>query len=71
MLATGTVLDIGDHSVKVVANPEMLGDRYLLRIEAGPGGPRYQRRLPSRPPNPCGDLQVRIREHGCQSGSNH
>lgn len=39
MLAAGTVLDIGDHSVEVVANPETLGDRYLLRIEADPGGP--------------------------------
>lgn len=39
MLAPGTVLDIGDHSVAVIANPETQGDRYLLRIEADPGGP--------------------------------
>ena len=39
MLASGTVLDIGDHSVEVIANPETQDDRYLLRIEADPGGP--------------------------------
>jgi mannose-6-phosphate isomerase-like protein (cupin superfamily) len=39
MLPTGTVLDIGDHSVEVVGNPETHDDRYLLRIDADPGGP--------------------------------
>jgi mannose-6-phosphate isomerase-like protein (cupin superfamily) len=39
MLAPGTVLDIGDHSVEVIASPESQNDRYLLRIEADPGGP--------------------------------
>lgn len=39
MLTPGTVLDIGDHSVEIVGTPEDLGDRYLLRIEADPGGP--------------------------------
>lgn len=39
MLASGTVLNIGDHSVEVIANPETREDRYLLRIEADPGGP--------------------------------
>lgn len=39
MLAPGTSLDIGDHSVEVLANPGELGDRYLLRIDADPGAP--------------------------------
>lgn len=39
MLVSGTRLDIGDHSVEVLADPGSLGDRYLLRIEADPGGP--------------------------------
>lgn len=39
MLAPGTVLDIGDHSVEILGTPQDLGDRYLLRIEADPGGP--------------------------------
>lgn len=39
MLAPGTVLDIGDHSVEVLANPGTLEDRYPRRIEANPGGP--------------------------------
>ncbi len=39
MLVSGTRLDIGDHSVEILANPDSLGDRYLLRIEADPGGP--------------------------------
>lgn len=39
MLPPGTVVDIGDHSVEVLANPETLRDRYRLRIEADPGGP--------------------------------
>lgn len=39
MLAAGTVLDIGDHSVEVLANPEALQDRYRIRVEADPGGP--------------------------------
>ncbi len=39
MLAPGTTLDIGDHSVEVLANPGGLGDRYLLRIDADPGAP--------------------------------
>ena len=39
VLAPGTVLDIGDHSVEVLAAPDTLSDRYRLRIEADPGGP--------------------------------
>jgi mannose-6-phosphate isomerase-like protein (cupin superfamily) len=36
---SGTVLDIGDHTVEVLASPAETGDRYLLRIVAEPGGP--------------------------------
>ena len=39
MLEPGARVDIGDHSVEVIANPNELGDRYLLRIDADPGGP--------------------------------
>lgn len=39
MIASGTVMDIGDHSVEVIANPQTLQDRYVLRIEADPGAP--------------------------------
>ena len=39
MLDSGTVLDIGDHTVEVLASPQETGDRYLLRIVAEPGGP--------------------------------
>jgi mannose-6-phosphate isomerase-like protein (cupin superfamily) len=46
VLAPGTVLDIGDHSVEVLANPGTLEDRYLLRIEADPGGPGIEGDFP-------------------------
>lgn len=39
MLPPGTVFDIGDHSLEILANPESLEDRYLARVEADPGGP--------------------------------
>jgi mannose-6-phosphate isomerase-like protein (cupin superfamily) len=35
---TGTVIDIGDHSVEVLETPFETGDRYRLRIVAEPGG---------------------------------
>lgn len=38
-LEIGTVLDIGDHRVEITGNPESHGDRYLVRIDADPGGP--------------------------------
>ena len=39
MLDIGTVLDIGDHRIEVTGNPESHVDRYVLRIDADPGGP--------------------------------
>jgi mannose-6-phosphate isomerase-like protein (cupin superfamily) len=39
MLESGTILDIGDHTVEVLDTPETTGDRYQLRIVAQPGGP--------------------------------
>lgn len=39
MIPTGTVLDIGDHSVEILETPADTGDRYLLRIVAQPGAP--------------------------------
>jgi mannose-6-phosphate isomerase-like protein (cupin superfamily) len=38
MVPTGTVVDIGDHSVEILATPGETGDRYRLRIVARPGG---------------------------------
>lgn len=51
MLAAGTKLDIGDHSVEVRAGPDTLGDRYLLRIEADPGGPGIKGDFPHLHPS--------------------
>jgi len=39
VLAQGTVLDIGDHTVEVLDTPAATGDRYRLRIVAEPGAP--------------------------------
>lgn len=39
MISEGALFDIGDHSVEVLDTPATLGDRYLLRIVAEPGGP--------------------------------
>ena len=39
MLDIGTVLDIGDHRVEITGNPDSHGDRYVVRIDADPGGP--------------------------------
>ncbi len=50
MLAVGTVLDIGDHSVEVTRTPEQTGDRYGLHIEAEPGGPGITGDFPHRHP---------------------
>lgn len=35
----GTVLDVGDHRVEITGNPDSHGDRYVVRIDADPGGP--------------------------------
>ncbi len=51
MLVSGTRLDIGDHSVEVLADPGSLGDRYLLQIEADPGGPGIRGDFPHRHPS--------------------
>ena len=51
MLDPGTRVDIGDHSVQVVANPRNLGDRYLLQIEADPGGPGIRGDFPHLHPS--------------------
>jgi mannose-6-phosphate isomerase-like protein (cupin superfamily) len=37
-IPAGTVLEIGDHSVEILADPRDTGDRYRLRIVAEPGG---------------------------------
>jgi mannose-6-phosphate isomerase-like protein (cupin superfamily) len=34
----GTILDIGDHTVEIIATPRDTGDRYRLRIVVRPGG---------------------------------
>lgn len=39
MIAQGTILDIGNHTVEVIETPAATGDRYRLRIVAQPGGP--------------------------------
>lgn len=38
VVPAGTLLDIGDHSVEILATPLDTGDRYRLRIVAQPGG---------------------------------
>jgi mannose-6-phosphate isomerase-like protein (cupin superfamily) len=38
VVPAGTVVDIGDHSVEILATPAETGDRYRLRIMAEPGG---------------------------------
>jgi mannose-6-phosphate isomerase-like protein (cupin superfamily) len=38
VIPAGTRIDIGDHSVEVLATPADTGDRYRLRIVADPGG---------------------------------
>ena len=39
MLSIGTVIDIGDHRVEIIGNPETHHDRYVVRIDVDPGGP--------------------------------
>ncbi len=39
MLEIGTVLDMGDHRVEITGNPDSHRDRYVVRIDADPGGP--------------------------------
>jgi mannose-6-phosphate isomerase-like protein (cupin superfamily) len=40
LIPAGTLIDIGDHSVEILATPARTGDRYRLRIVAQPhGGP--------------------------------
>ncbi len=39
MLEIGTVLDLGDHHVQIMGNPDSHGDRYVVLIDADPGGP--------------------------------
>lgn len=39
MISQGTILDIGDHTVEIMDNPETTGDRYRVRIVAEPGAP--------------------------------
>lgn len=39
MLDIGTILDVGDHRVEVIGNPGTHRDRYIVRIDADPGGP--------------------------------
>lgn len=51
MLSPGTRLDIGDHAVEVLGNPEMYGDRYVLKIEADPGGPGIKGDFPHLHPS--------------------
>ena len=51
MLEPGARVDIGDHSVEVMANPNELGDRYLLRIDADPGGPGIKGDFPHLHPS--------------------
>lgn len=50
MLDSGTILDIGDHTVEVRDTPETTGDRYLLRIVAQPGGPGIKGDFPHTHP---------------------
>ena len=50
MLDIGTVLDIGDHRVEVMGNPESHGDRYVVRIDADPGGPGIKGPFPHSHP---------------------
>jgi mannose-6-phosphate isomerase-like protein (cupin superfamily) len=38
VIPAGTRIDIGDHSVEILATPAETGDRYRLRIVAQPGG---------------------------------
>ena len=38
MLPPGTFLDLGNHSLQVLASPMETGDRYRLRVVAEPGG---------------------------------
>jgi mannose-6-phosphate isomerase-like protein (cupin superfamily) len=38
IIPAGTRIDIGDHSVEILATPADTGDRYCLRIVAEPGG---------------------------------
>jgi mannose-6-phosphate isomerase-like protein (cupin superfamily) len=38
VVPVGTRIDIGDHSVEILATPADTGDRYRLRIVAQPGG---------------------------------
>jgi quercetin dioxygenase-like cupin family protein len=67
MLSTGRKLDIGDHTVEVVANPAETGDRYRIRIVAEPGGPGIKGNFPHIHPKlietfQCvsGDMKVRV-----------
>ncbi|HEX6221745.1 MAG TPA: cupin domain-containing protein [Acidimicrobiia bacterium] len=46
MLSTGTILDIGDHTVEVLETPETTRDRYRIRIVAEPGGPGVDNDFP-------------------------
>ena len=51
MLAVGSVLDIGDHVVEVIGNPETHGDRYVIRVDCDPGGPGVKGDFPHRHPS--------------------
>lgn len=46
MLSTGTILDIGDHTVEILENPDDTGDRYRVRIIAEPGAPGIDGNFP-------------------------
>ncbi len=50
MIGIGTVFDIGDHVVEVVANPASHGDRYVIRVDCDPGGPGIKGDFPHRHP---------------------
>jgi quercetin dioxygenase-like cupin family protein len=70
MLASGALIDIGDHTVEVLADPSETGDRYRLRIEADPGGPGIRGDFPHVHPSlvetfTCvsGDMVVRVGRH--------
>ncbi|MDX1448004.1 MAG: cupin domain-containing protein [Acidimicrobiia bacterium] len=67
MLAPGVTIDIGDHTVEVLANPAELGDRYRLRIVADPGGPGIDGDFPHLHPRlvetfhcVSGNMKVRV-----------
>lgn len=67
VLPPGTVFDLGDHSLQILASPEDLGDRYRARVEAEPGAPGVTGDFPHL--HPClietftcisGDMVVRV-----------